>query len=361
MEHSESKDHLAMKKKLLDERAPGLFEFLSKITQGEASTEATSMHSENDIDEDEKHKIHIPITNKTNMNIEEINLSNVVKLSGPSSTLGFQLPSGSSHPPQTQPPENSGPSFEEMQRARILQIVSQNTFMLNTVLAQQEKSKLRLRQCMEEIKAFKSQINEGQKTNVEKIEQLKEEKKHSAAHDNNPTAKVLFNHLFGSAIMPYKYELVLASEIPNPIFKERNLVIKVVLKEISTQEVIKNQNKILLQLGLQTWEVPSNPILRNKTGNKAIMGDTEIELKNGEALFERLQINEVTSKFIHGHVAMIIIPAKPINYGTSLMDHSQEIGWINYELIKPLMLEKITVKSKKKKKNVVKEEESATG
>lgn len=197
------------------------------------------MHSENDIDEDEKHKIHIPITNKTNMNIEEINLSNVVKLSGPSSTLGFQLPSGSSHPPQTQPPENSGPSFEEMQRARILQIVSQNTFMLNTVLAQQEKSKLRLRQCMEEIKAFKysfpssfslkacfyrSQINEGQKTNVEKIEQLKEEKKHSAAHDNNPTAKVLFNHLFGSAIMPYKYELVLASEIPNPIFKERNLV-----------------------------------------------------------------------------------------------------------------------------------------
>jgi len=153
--------------------------------------------------------------------------------------------------------------------------------------------------------------------------------------------------------------------------------IKVVLREISTQEVVKNQNKILLQLGLQTWEVPSNPILRNKTGNfcieisflakikftgnKAIMGDTEIELKNGEALFERLQINEVTSKFIHGHVAMIIIPAKPINYGTSLMDHSQEKGWINYELIKPLMLEKITVKSKKKKKNVVKEEESAAG
>ncbi len=197
------------------------------------------MHSENDIDEDEKHKIHIPITNKTNMNIEEINLSNVVKLAGPSSTLGFQLPTGSSLPPQAQAPDNSGPSFEEVQRARILQIVSQNTFMLNTVLAQQEKSKLRLRQCMEEIKAFKylvislflsnvsfyrSQINEGQKTNVEKIEQLKEEKKHSTAHDNNPTAKVLFNHLFGNSNLPYKYELVLASEIPNPIFKERNLV-----------------------------------------------------------------------------------------------------------------------------------------
>jgi len=360
MEHSESKDHLIQKKKLLDERAPGLFEFLSKITQGEASTEATSMHSENDMEEEEKHKIHIPITNKSNMNLEEINLSNIVKLSSPNNSLGFQLPLGSSNNPQNLQPENIGPSVEEMQRARILQIVSQNTFMLNTVLAQQEKSKLRLRQCMDEIKAFKSQINEGQKTNVEKIEQLKEEKKHSTAHDNNPTAKNLFNHLFGTPVA-YKYELVLASEIPNPIFKERNLIVKVVLKDIATQEVIKNQNKILLQLGLQTWEVPSNPILRNKTGNKAIMGDTEIELKNGEAVFERLQINEVTSKFIHGHVAMVIIPTKPINYGTSLMDHSQEKGWINYEFIKPLMLEKITVKSKKKKKNIVKEEESAAG
>lgn len=94
-------------------------------------------------------------------------------------------------------------------------------------------------------------------------------------------------------------------------------------------------------------------------GNKAIMGETEIELKGGEAIFERLQINEVTSKFIHGHVAMVIIPTKPINYGTSLMDHSQDSGWINYEEIKPLMLEKVTVKSKKKKKlNAAKEDEA---
>jgi len=89
------------------------------------------------------------------------------------------------------------------------------------------------------------------------------------------------------------------------------------------------------------------------------MGETEIELKGGEAVFERLQINEVTSKFIHGHVAMVIVPTKPINYGTSLMDHSQEKGWINYEFIKPLMLEKIAVKSKKKKKlNTMKEEDT---
>lgn len=76
------------------------------------------------------------------------------------------------------------------------------------------------------------------------------------------------------------------------------------------------------------------------------MGDTEIELKNGEAVFDRIQINEVTSKFIHGHVALVVVPAKPCNLGTSLID-SNEDG-ISFDRIKPLILEKIVVKSKKK-------------
>ena len=115
-------------------------------------------------------------------------------------------------------------------------------------------------------------------------------------------------------------------------------------------------------MGLQTWEIPSNPILRNKTGtislksqynakclgNKAIMGETEIELVDGTAAFDRIQINEVTSKFIHGYIAMLVVPTKPINYGTSLRDQGQGENYIQYEQIKPLMLEKIVVKSKKK-------------
>lgn len=64
---------------------------------------------------------------------------------------------------------------------------------------------------------------DNQKTNVERIEQLKEEKRKSTTQDNNPTAKALFDHLFGTHCV-FKYELVLINEIPNPIFKERNLV-----------------------------------------------------------------------------------------------------------------------------------------
>jgi len=78
------------------------------------------------------------------------------------------------------------------------------------------------------------------------------------------------------------------------------------------------------------------------------MGDTEVDLKSGEAIFDRIQINEVTSKFIHGHVALLVIPAKPSNVGTSLIEQGNEDGYVDYEAIKPLMLEKLVVKSKKK-------------
>ena len=78
------------------------------------------------------------------------------------------------------------------------------------------------------------------------------------------------------------------------------------------------------------------------------MGDTEVELTNGSGLFDRIQINEVTSKFIHGYVAVLIVPSKPSNVGTSLSECSSGENYINFENIKPLMLEKVVVKSKKK-------------
>ncbi len=85
------------------------------------------------------------------------------------------------------------------------------------------------------------------------------------------------------------------------------------------------------------------------------MGETEIELFEGSALFDRIQVNEVTSKFIHGYIALVVIPTKPPNYGTSLtVQSSEEEDFIQYESIKPLMLEKVVVKSKKK--NTIKKE-----
>jgi len=42
--------------------------------------------------------------------------------------------------------------------------------------------------------------------------------------------------------------------------------IKAKLVDAMTQEPVINQNKVLVQVSMQTWEIPSNAILRNKTG-----------------------------------------------------------------------------------------------
>ena len=92
-------------------------------------------------------------------------------------------------------------------------------------------------------------------------------------------------------------------------------------------------------------------MVNNKKGNQALTGLLEVELVNGVANFSSLQINEVTSKFINRVVAVLITPVKPCNQGTSLTTsgNQDEEGFVAYDKVKPLLLEKISVKSLKKK------------
>lgn len=71
-------------------------------------------------------------------------------------------------------------------------------------------------------------------------------------------------------------------------------------------------------------------------------------MKSGEAVFDKIQINEVTSKFINGYIAVVVVPKRPVNFGTS-MESLYQKNSIRIEDIKPLLVSKLIVKSKKKK------------
>jgi len=340
---------LIKKKRILEDKAPGLFDYLTKFIVEEASTETASTHSGDHKTEESKHTIHIPSPIKTQSLHPSINLSNVVKANpqkGPNEEV-FQGSTGSEPTSLWSGGAVYDKAFEEKQRQQILQMSMRNSLMLNGVTNQIDTMRRSAMQCVADLQHLRGHFNESQKTPLERIEQIKEEKKHSTQFDSNPTPQALFNHLFGAPNL-YKYELILDFELPIPIFRERNLIIKAKLIDILSQKPVENHNKVLMHLALQTWEIPSNPILRNKSGNKAVMGDTEVELRNGEAIFDRIQINEVTSKFIHGYVAVMIVPSKPCNIGTSLAENEVGHNYVDYESIKPLMLEKVVVKSKKK-------------
>lgn len=71
-------------------------------------------------------------------------------------------------------------------------------------------------------------------------------------------------------------------------------------------------------------------------------------LKNGEGAFDKIQINEVTSKYIGGYIGILIVPKRPVNFGTSL-ESLQMKNSVRIEDIKPLLITKLVVKSKKKR------------
>lgn len=207
-----------------------------------------------------------------------------------------------------------------------------------------------------EISKIRSCVKEFQR-DIEKKEEDKQpiigitNKKLSKQYKNdNPSYKALANYLIGTNRI-YTHELILKNKIPRLINKGKNFTIDIQLVSSIDKKIIQTHNKILLKVGLYSWQVPSTLIVNNKKGNQALTGQLEIEMVNGEAHFSSLQINEVTSKFINRVVAILILPIKPCNLGTSLstsLDYEDE-GNVAYHKVRPLLLEKIAVKSLKKK------------
>jgi len=66
---------------------------------------------------------------------------------------------------------------------------------------------------------FYRKCNEKQETPLQRMEQIKGE----IRHISNPSSENLFEHIFGGP-NPYKYELVIDCELPQPIFRERNIM-----------------------------------------------------------------------------------------------------------------------------------------
>jgi len=226
-------------------------------------------------------------------------------------------------------------------------MIGVNMNYINQLIESQERSKKKLRKCLEELRSCRSEIEQKPVTTCTTVTKIQEARMEAEFHNNNPTSTELFNNLFQTNKI-YRYSLVLNNVVPNPLLRDKNLVLDISLVDVLTGEVVSNTNRIHLHVQLQTWEIPSNNITRNKNGNRAVSGQTETDLKNGRARFDRVQVSEVTSKFMNGYVAIVIVPGQPSNHGTYLLDEEEQENFINFEDIKPLMIEKIVVKSKKK-------------
>lgn len=149
--------------------------------------------------------------------------------------------------------------------------------------------------------------------------------------------------LYGKTI-DFKYKFVLNSHLEFPLYRERNFSFSVSLVDMEDKP-IANSNRIPLSIAIYTSENPPKYVDANTSGNKIMKGFVEKDLNSGMAVFEKIQIKEVTSHFRNGWVFLVVYPKMP-SFATNIQPiPGQNI--VDYNQIKPLVIDRVIVKAKK--------------
>jgi len=157
----------------------------------------------------------------------------------------------------------------------------------------------------------------------------------------------------------FQYQLVFKSELPLPLYRERNFKFTVLLTD-KDGNLVKNCNRIPLSLAIYTSENPPKFVDVNTSGNKILKGIIDKDMVDGAVTFDKIQIKEVTSHFRNGWVFFVVYPktagtvfnrATPVGNAV-LVDHNQ---------VRPLVLERVVVKAKKLKEKDAKGEDIEEG
>jgi hypothetical protein len=168
-------DQLEKKKKMLDSKAPGLFEHLFMLSQDEQSTEAGSdMTSDSESEEKKEHEpTHSPISLlQSDYSSEMSALIRAKPFIGDHELLPLPQPEY-----MKMNTTLATETFEKIQRQRILTLMTENTMTLNSIIAGQDNFEKKIQNSINELKGFKLEIGEGSRSQIEKIEQIKEQKK----------------------------------------------------------------------------------------------------------------------------------------------------------------------------------------
>eukprot|EP01017_Pseudomicrothorax_dubius_P018447 TRINITY_DN2040_c0_g1_i1.p1 TRINITY_DN2040_c0_g1~~TRINITY_DN2040_c0_g1_i1.p1 ORF type:complete len:352 (-),score=57.60 TRINITY_DN2040_c0_g1_i1:148-1203(-) len=162
-----------------------------------------------------------------------------------------------------------------------------------------------------------------------------------------PTSDNLLTLLCGSKF--FSYSLMFKPDPPEEIYKERNFKLSVGLFDSFLNPVTKHE-KIKLVASIYSSEVPPRLIENNTLGQKLLKGVVDKVMVNGHAIFDKVQIREVTSHYRNGWVFLVITPQE---CSSSSAKDGQKVeegeNLVRACDIKPLILERLKVKAKKMK------------
>jgi hypothetical protein len=111
---------------------------------------------------------------------------------------------------------------------------------------------------------------------------------------------------------------------------------------------IQNSNRLLCKLEVYSAERVPRLLSTNRAGEKLLRGLTEREIIDGRSYFDKIRFEEVSSHFPNGCVYLVASVYSATSSIKTNADQSM-IGthkYINPKLLKPLILDKISVKAK---------------
>jgi len=160
------------------------------------------------------------------------------------------------------------------------------------------------------------------------------------------TTETLINYLYGQNT-DFTHQLVLKTNIPLPLYRERNFKFTLLLTD-KNGNLVENANRIPLTIGIYNSESVPKFIDTNTAGNKILKGFIEKDLINGSVTFDKIQIKEVTSHFRNGWIFFAVYPKVSNNANNNMLISSKE-NFVPTQKIRPFILEKVVVKAKKAK------------
>lgn len=126
--------------------------------------------------------------------------------------------------------------------------------------------------------------------------------------NDNLTEKDL-RKILADPTVRYQYKLVTETDIETPLVRERNFAINVKLVD-SDGEIVRNSNKMLLNVNIYTEDLPPINVQTNTQGQKSTKGGTDKVLDKGECSISKLQIREVTSHYRNGKIFIVVLPSE---------------------------------------------------
>lgn len=165
--------------------------------------------------------------------------------------------------------------------------------------------------------------------------------------ENKLSASDSFIRQLYGADTTFPYQLILRQDLQLPLTRERNFKLDLLLTDNEGNQ-IKNSNRIPVKIAIYTSESQPQLTEFNTQGNKLLKGVVSTEIVDGRAVFDKVQIREVTSRFRNGWVYLVVYPVVKESNLNGLFPSSDNI-YVESKQIKPLVIEKLVVKAKRVK------------